>query len=468
MQSEIVFHEGLRGSGVVASITYGRSRVIFDFGAPFTPLTQPFDGQLEPRAKAWVADAIRLGQIPPVDGVFRAADLGPLSQIRPYENSDWTAGIIISHLHLDHMSGIGMVHPDIPVYLHRDAHRLQLALAEIGEAVGTRSFSPIDLYEPFYIGEIRVTAYFSDHPCAGAVGYLIEPPDAKYYYSGDVRLHGGRLRQVLDDMDKLAQEQVDVLILEGTTLSHADLEAIGFEPLRPSLDIPNGMTSERSLFDGILADLSPAPGLGIFNLYHRDMELIRGLFDIAQQCQREIVFEPKSAYVVMRILDRYPAIIVPDNQQYEPPLAAYFEEVKRKAARVVTVGEIHAAPERFFIQNSYENILELFDWPTRLARYYHLYGVPLVEGGRDYENMLRVLRMTGTHYAAFADLYCYNHAYPNNLLLMADRIKAKNLVPVHTSCPEKLTSQYSRQVLPHKGVAYTLQDGLLAPSDPTL
>lgn len=466
MRSEIVFHEGLRGSGVVASLTYGRSRVIFDFGAPFTPLTQPFDGQLERRSKAWVADAIRLGQIPPVDGVFRAADLGALPQIVPYEASDWTTGIIISHLHLDHMSGIGMVHPAIPVYLHREAHQLQLALAEIGEAVGTRSFSPIELYEPFYIGEIRVTAYFSDHPCAGAVGYLIEPPDGKYYYSGDVRLHGGRLPQVLADLDKLAEAQVDVLILEGTTLAHEDLAAMGNEPLHPSLEMPTGMTSERSLLDGIRADLSSAPGLGIFNLYHRDMELIRGLFELAEECQREIVFEPKTAYVVKRMLDRCPAIVVPDNRQYEPPRADYLEEVMRTAARVVTVEELRAAPEKFFIQNSYENTLELFDWPTQSARYYHLYGIPLVAGGRDYENMLRVLKMTGTHYAAFADLYCYNHAYPNHLLYMADRIRAKNLVPVHSSNPEKLVSQYSRQVLPAKNAAYALEHGRLVPSDP--
>jgi ribonuclease J len=225
------------------------------------------------------------------------------------------------------------------------------------------------------------------------------------------------------------------------------------------------VTSERVLFERILADLAAAPGLGLFNLYHRDMELIRGLFDIAHQCQREIVFEPKTAYVVMRMLDRYPAIIIPDNRQYERPLPTYLEEVRQKAARVVTTEEVHAAPEKFFIQNSYENILELFDWPARSARYYHLYGVPLVEGGRDYANMMRVLNMTGTHYAAFADLYCYNHAYPNNLLFMADKIKAKNLVPVHSSNPEKLESQYSRQVLPRKGVAYTLQDGLLEPSD---
>jgi len=186
MPSELRFYEGLHGSGVVASITYGQSRVIFDFGAPFNPMAQPFDGQAEPRVQARARDATRLGQIPAIDGVFSAAALGPGSAIQPYEQSNLTTGVIISHLHLDHMSGIGLVHPAIPVYLHRDAWKLQGLLDAVGESVGDRAYSPVDLYVPFAIGDIQVTAYFSDHPCAGAVGYLIEPPDGKFYYSGDV------------------------------------------------------------------------------------------------------------------------------------------------------------------------------------------------------------------------------------------------------------------------------------------
>lgn len=459
MKSEIVFYEGLKGSGVVASISYGKSRVIFDFGAPFNPMTQPYDGQVERRSKAWVKDAIRLGQIPAIDGVFSEKDLGQNSKIRTYEQSDLTTGVIISHLHLDHMSGIGMVHPEIPVYLHRDAYRLQMLLNEIGESVGDRDYSPVELYKPFQIGEIKVTAYFSDHPCAGAVGYLIEPPDGKYYYSGDIRMHGNRLEKVIEDMKKIEEEQVDVLILETTTMSPSMFERASVEPLRPSLDIPEGMTSEKILLDQVKDDLLNSKELGIFNIYHRDMELIKGLFDIAEQTNREIVFEPKTAYVVMNMLNRCPAVFIPDQEEYENNSSKYFLEVMAKTPKIVKTEEICAFPGRYFLQNSYANILELFDLPTKGARYYHLYGEPLVKGGKAYENMMRVLNSTGTDFAAFANLYCYNHAYPNNLLYMANTIKAKNLIGVHSSNPEKLVCEFSKQVLPKKGEVYQLENG---------
>lgn len=461
MNSKIKFYEGVTGDGIVASITYGKSRVIFDFGGPFNPMTQPYDGQVEKRKKSRVRDAIRLGQIPPVDGVFSEKDLGDESNVTPYEGSEYQTGVIISHLHLDHMSGIGMIHPDIPVYLHEDGYKLQKLLDQIGESVGERDYTPIKLYQPFWIGDIKVTAYYSDHPCAGAVGYLIETPDGKYFYSGDVRMHGGNLEKVLEDLDKLAAEEIDVLILEATTFSPKMYERFGDEPLKPSLAIPAGMISEQELLEQVEQGLAGSSSLGIFNIYHRDMELIKGLFDVARATQREIVFEPKTAYVVMNMIGEYPPVFIPDNEEYEDSQAAYLQYVLEKTPKVVGYEDILAAPYKYFLQNSYENILELFDLAVKGADYFHLYGVPMVKGSRDYENMERVLKLTNTNYAAFANLFSYNHAYPNNLIYIAEAINAKYLIPAHSTNPELFECKASIRLLAEKMATYVLEDGVL-------
>jgi len=459
MNTELVFHEGLTGSGVVASITYGNSRVIFDFGAPFNPMTQPYDGQVERRKKAWIKDALRLGQIPPIDGVFAEKDLDPKSSILPFEKSMLNTGVIISHLHLDHMSGIGMVHPEIPVYLHREAYELQKLLNDIGEGIGERDFSPVELYQPFMIGDIRVTAYFSDHPCAGAVGYLIETPDGKFYYTGDIRMHGNRVAKVVEEIERIAQENINVLIMDTTTLSPSIFSS-NVDENKPSLVIPEGMPTEQQVLDQVYEDLLKTEGLGIFNIYHRDIEFIKGLMDVAQRTKREMVFEPKTAYIVNHLLGVYPPFYLPDNGDREEP-TGYLVEVLRNAPKQINVQEISASPQKYFLQNSYANILELFDLPPAGTNYYHLNGVPLVEGARDYENMMRVLGLTGIRYAAFANLYCYNHAFPNNLLYMVDKIKARYLIGVHSSHPERLVHKASQQIFPQKGEVLRLINGQL-------
>src|SRR5205085_3612791 len=139
-----------------------------------------------------------------------------------------------------------------------------------------------------------------------------EPPDGKFYYSGDVRLHGNRLPQALADMEKLARANIDVMILETTTFSDGLPESSRSDGLAPSLDLPPGMQTEKQLMDQLLAELTGCGELAIFNLYHRDMELLRGLFSIAAQTGRELVFEPQTAYVVRHMLGLNPRIFIPD------------------------------------------------------------------------------------------------------------------------------------------------------------
>jgi hypothetical protein len=75
--------------------------------------------------------------------------------------------------------------------------------------------------------------------------------------------------------------------------------------------------------------------------------------------------------------------------------------------------------------------------------------------------MMRVLNLTGTHYSAFAELYCYNHAYPGNLLYMANRIRAKTLIGVHSSNPENIVCDFSKHLMPKAREIYQLENGLL-------
>lgn len=79
------------------------------------------------------------------------------------------------------------------------------------------------------------------------MGYLIETPDGKFYYTGDIRMHGNRIARVVEEIDKVAKEQVDVLIMDTTTLS-PEIYSSGMDGNEPSLNIPEGMpTSRQSL-----------------------------------------------------------------------------------------------------------------------------------------------------------------------------------------------------------------------------
>ena len=69
------------------------------------------------------------------------------------------------------------------------------------------------------------------------------------------------------------------------------------------------------------------------------MGLIKGLIEVAGDSNREIIFEPRTAFLVMKMLGIFPAVFVPDNRNYESPPPGYLEEVLQKASRIV---DIHA------------------------------------------------------------------------------------------------------------------------------
>lgn len=97
-------YSGLRTiGGVNASVSYGRDRVIFEFGSAYDPATAVFDGKIEPRRKNWVQDQLRVGLLPRIDGIYRREDLGA-NPLVSAEESDWNTAVFITHLHLDHMA----------------------------------------------------------------------------------------------------------------------------------------------------------------------------------------------------------------------------------------------------------------------------------------------------------------------------------------------------------------------------
>ena len=463
METIVKFHEGLRGSGVVVSVSYHNSRVIFDFGAPFRPATNVYDGTVLRRNKASLRDAIKLKHVPAIDGIFPQADLEGLSVI-PYELSSINSAIVISHLHLDHMSNIGYVHPDVPVYMSVEAQRLQKSLDMVGEAIGNREFTGAPLYEPIQIGEITATPYFSDHPCYGSVGYLIKTPDSTIYYSGDIRFHGLQRERAFAELEKLCKENIDLLIIDGTTYSPSkfihDAETID-EMNKPSQDYLPGQFSEAGIYEDVHKFLSSSEGVGIFNIYHRDMQLINALVDTAKSLGREIVFEPETAYIVYSLLGIKSLYYVPDVDGYEKD-EEYLNIVKSNC-KEISADEIKKNGKKYFVQCSYHNLLQMFSLtdPNVKGEYFHLFGEPFTKDGKANRSLNKVLEMCNLENHAYANLYSFNHAFPNHLCYVIEKLNSKAVVAVHSNVPEKLNPMNSVAYLPEQNVPYILKNGEL-------
>ncbi|MCI3922808.1 MBL fold metallo-hydrolase [Paenibacillus sp. TRM 82003] len=461
------FWGGLRTiGGTVVELRHGDARIVFDFGVVYDPASRIFDGHVLPRPAALVRDYLRLGLLHPIEGLYRRKDLegssyASLPSAEAYDGAGKTA-VFISHLHLDHMAAMGLIAPEVPVYMSEPSLAMYETLEAVGEGVPTcegRTYRTCRYGEAVSVGDIEVTPLLLDHGVLGACAFHIRTPDGAVLYTGDLRLHGAHPEWTESFIDDARRLGFDVLLMEGTTLRSR--EELPDEALAPSRDVPEGALPESAVAAAMAEALSGAVGIGVFNFYHSDLDRMASIAEAARLAGRRLVFEPATAYVAGRLtalrdFDVY--VSEADAGAAQDGTLPGWKRELFSSSRLLRAADLAGTPAAYFAQNSYVNALELFDWPGDGGVYIHSNGVPLGAFDPAYENLHRILRRLGLSYASVGNS---GHAFPHHLQWIADRLDAPTLVPLHSFHPERLQPKSGVQLLPEYDVVYRLKQGRL-------
>ncbi|MCY4502798.1 MAG: MBL fold metallo-hydrolase, partial [Alphaproteobacteria bacterium] len=144
------------------------------------------------------------------------------------ERDDSLLGVMISHAHQDHYGLAAHIRPEIPVWIGEAGHNI-LRAASAWVPNGHAFTDPHFLSDrrPVEIGPFRVTPFLVDHSAFDAYALLVEADGKRVFYSGDFRAHG-RKAALFKRLVRDPPADIDVLLMEGTTLGRAGTEE-GFE-----------------------------------------------------------------------------------------------------------------------------------------------------------------------------------------------------------------------------------------------
>ena len=184
-------HRGTREiGGTCIEIEAESKRIAFDVGLP---LDAPDEGQEE--------------LLPEVPG-FREPD-------------DSLFGVVISHPHQDHYGLARHIRPEVPVWIGKAANAIMTA-ASAYVPNGHAFVDPCFIADrtPVEVGPFRITPYLVDHSAFDAYALLVEADGERVFYSGDFRAHG-RKATLFEAMIKHPPKDLDVLLMEGTTIGRA-------------------------------------------------------------------------------------------------------------------------------------------------------------------------------------------------------------------------------------------------------
>ncbi|SFC35172.1 MBL fold metallo-hydrolase [Butyrivibrio sp. YAB3001] len=420
------FYSGLKEiGGTVVAVETDKAICIFDFGYSNS---DRIDSKVSVRKGNEVLDYIKLGILNSLDGVYEKNIADKLGK-KAYGDTDKQVFVIISHMHIDHMGGLGALAQELPVYMSSDSATLYHEMGIMGE-LEYREHSnviPVDYDASFTVEDIKVTCVQVDHDVIGACGFLIETKEGKICYTGDYRFHGYHPEISRGFAEKC--KGADVMISEGVTISFADVDTL-------SLTEPERESSEYTLLEKVADYSANEEGLIVINNYNRNVERVHHFCEIIKKNGRTLVLDQIQAEYVAAFYEDDFSVYLPEGGTISAP--------RIKDHPVVTRKDLLENPKAYVLQQDYKDSYELFDLAPVISKYLHMDGAPLGDYDPSFGIFYKMLDAIGINVERCG---LGGHAEPYYLRKTVDEIQPRILIPLHSFRPEQLKSEKAGKII---------------------
>jgi ribonuclease J len=371
---QVKFLNGLNTiGGNVVSFTQGKTRLVMDFGVNFAPSEIP------------TGDLLADGTLPALPDLFTDA------------HSEFETTIFVSHLHLDHMGALKYLTKPTDVYMSQASADLYYVLTKLGiESAPYANIKVIDFEKPTNFGDFEVTFFETDHDARGAAAIRIRNGEHAVVHSGDVRLDGPHPERVNHWADILRDENIDLLLLEGTEFSFDE-----------DNDISHERHTEMSLQQNFAQILQDSEQLVVINPYERNIDRLVALQETVHANGREMRWDHQFATILR---------------------AMGMTDVKEIDWTIVL-----AQPDHYVVQNHFNQLHDLDQFNGDYV-YLHMNGEPLGEYDPRFAELSDYLTSNNV---LLRSLGVSGHATPNDLVALAQHVNAQKTVTWHSFKPEK-------------------------------
>ena len=136
---------------------------------------------------------------------------------------------------------------------------------------------------PVEIGPFRVTPYLVDHSAFDAYSLLVEADGKRVFYSGDFRGHG-RKRKLFESMVARPPKDIDVLLMEGTTIGRTGTD--------------EGFATEDDLEQEFVRAFRETKGLHFVWTSSQNIDRVVTIFRAAKRTGRVLIVDLYTAVVL--------------------------------------------------------------------------------------------------------------------------------------------------------------------------
>jgi ribonuclease J len=348
----------------------------------------------------------------------------------PAIGSTSLCGIVISHPHQDHYGLLPWMPRAVPVAMGAAAKRILRAAAPYTKHPVINLDGP-DLLDrqPVSLGPFRITPYLVDHSAYDAYALLIEVEGKRLFYSGDLRMHGRKTR-LMDRLMAECPKDVDVLMLEGTTLGRSNSSS--------------NSLSEDDLEECFADTFNKTAGLALVQVSAQNIDRMVTIYRACIKSGRNLVIDLYPATILEATGN--PAIpqshwkmihlAVPNRQRVQIKTNRWFDTLSRHSAnRLYLRKDIARNPGKYVLL--FRSI-----WMRDLERANCLAGACLIhsqwEGYMNEPDWHGIEAWLKHHGIPLRQIHVSGHAAPQDLQRFAKAVSPKRLVPIHSAHPQNM------------------------------
>ena len=390
---KIRIHRGTKEiGGTCIEVAAGGRHIVLDVGLPLDALDQQAETLL-----------------PNVSG-FREPDENLL-------------GVVISHPHQDHFGLARHIQPQVPMYIGQGAHNiLKAASAFVPGAHFFDNPSFIAHRVTTDIGPFRITPYLVDHSAFDSYALLVEADNRQVYYSGDFRGHG-RKSQLFERMTQQPPSDIDVLLMEGTTIGRSGTR--------------EGFATEDDLEWQFVRAFRETPGIHFVWTSTQNIDRLVTIFRAAKRTGRSLIINLYTA-VVLEATGRGSIpqsdwegvkLYIPQRQRVHIKEHGLFDELRRHGTHRIFQQEVPALRERAVILFT-PSLMWDRGVQQVLSGAHFTYSI--WDGYLEEPGVQRVVRWLEDHRIPWQAVHTSGHASVADLQRFATALAPRKLVPIHS------------------------------------
>lgn len=361
-------------------------------------------------------------------------DETPLPAVSGLEKLDEALlGIVISHAHLDHYGLMGKLRQQVSVLIGKGALRVINA---------SRRFFPdtadfpntIELKdrERIFMGPFTITPYLMDHSAYDAYAFLVEAKGKKVFYSGDFRGHG-RKGKMFERLLQNSPKDVDVFLMEGSTLGRTGLE--------------NEYPSEDELEARFINHFNAAKGMALVWTSGQNIDRLVTIYKACRKTGKRFIVDLYTASILKAIenpnlpqpgfkdfhvfIPKFQRILIKKRELFDIPISVSFCRVYP-----TKLSDLASSSVMLF-RPSMANDLERATCLDKANLIYSLWpGYLKDERYQWFQDWLE------KHQIPLSHCHTSGHAPITDLRRLAQAISAKRVVPIHSSEPHSYSALF--------------------------